>query len=426
MAILKLSSQIVDDDTKVYLAWNGMNSVSYGDVKDFIASIPEDDDAIEMRIDCAGGDVVSGWAMYDALRQSGKNISAVIEGQCSSMATCILLAAPLENRKAYPHAHLCIHNPEACYLSADYYERLTADNLDAMADKIKSQAASLRAEQQKILDLYVERTGSDAESLQALMNEDIYINMARAKELGFINETLVPNTACKNNSNYKHLMNMSKNEIKVEESLFNRLLAKCGFKSREDVKFDDLKVTAADGSVFEVEREDGQPQVGDAASPDGNYVMEDGSTIVVEDGVITAINPAEEETVEEEAVALTNPANGESLDKEQAQQLLVDMAARIAELEEKLKEQESAKDEADAQKAETEEKYNALVASMPTEEQKEILAIVDKAGGKAWLDKVGDMQSNGAPKTPNKQEDAPQRIGASFLASQKRPFRVSK
>jgi ATP-dependent Clp protease protease subunit len=50
-----------------------------------------------------------------------------------------------------------------------------------------------------------------------------------------------------------------------------------------------LELTAANGDVIVIEREDGEPQAGDAASPDGTHVMPDGTTIVVTDGVITEI-----------------------------------------------------------------------------------------------------------------------------------------
>ena len=36
-------------------------------------------------------------------------------------------------------------------------------------------------------------------------------------------------------------------------------------------------------------KEEGEPQVGDAAYPDGEFIMPDGSTIVVEEGLITSI-----------------------------------------------------------------------------------------------------------------------------------------
>ena len=53
-----------------------------------------------------------------------------------------------------------------------------------------------------------------------------------------------------------------------------------------------MDLSPADGGTLTVEREEGEPQVGDVASPDGEHVMPDGSIIVVADGKITEIKPA--------------------------------------------------------------------------------------------------------------------------------------
>jgi ATP-dependent Clp protease protease subunit len=68
------------------------------------------------------------------------------------------------------------------------------------------------------------------------------------------------------------------------------MLAKLGFKSVEDVKFG-MSLNTADGATIEVEREEGEPQVGDKATPDGEFLMPDGTTIVVENGKIVEIKP---------------------------------------------------------------------------------------------------------------------------------------
>jgi ATP-dependent Clp protease protease subunit len=60
-----------------------------------------------------------------------------------------------------------------------------------------------------------------------------------------------------------------------------------------------LELTAANGDTIVIDREEGEPQVGDTASPDGSHVMPDGSTITVTDGVITEIIPAGDDADEE-------------------------------------------------------------------------------------------------------------------------------
>ena len=292
MATFKLFSDIVDEEEKIFLQAWGLDGHCYKDIHEFIESIPDDDDVIDIRIHCRGGSCVEGWAMYDALRQSGKTIYTTVEGECSSMATIILLAAPLERRTAYANAHFCIHNPAVCWLDTDYPRRLTADSIKSLTEQMNIQAESLRDEQQRIINLYTSRTSATAEELQEIMDKDTFITASKAKELGFISTTLAPNTAFRtSNTNKSDSMSKPTEKVTVRKTLLDRMLAKCGFSKLEDAKFCDQKITTADGTEFTVEREDGDPQVGDTAYPDGTYTMDDGTVIVVEDNLITSILP---------------------------------------------------------------------------------------------------------------------------------------
>jgi len=373
MARLKIYGDIVDSEENSFMQmWGIDNGVTFQTIDDFLSSISEDDKTIDIHIHCRGGNVIEGWAIYDALRHSGKEISATIDGECSSMATIVLLSAPKERRKAYTNAHFCIHNPSATMYNLDWSESLTADNIEKGAARLTKQAEQLRAEQDRILDLYVERTGTDRETLQSVMDKDVIYGMDKAIELGFISEILPPITAKRQTPKTQNNMHNDKEEVQVKRGILDRILAKAGFKALEDVKIVDMVVTAADGSELTIERESGDPQVGDSASPDGSFVMEDGTTIVVSDGVITEIIPPVEAKTDEEFAALE--AELEAL-KAENEQLKADKAA----LEERISELESQLGESDAK--------------AKTEEESAILAKVNHAGGVAWLDKILSMKS---------------------------------
>ena len=346
--------------------WGIDNGVTFQTIDDFLSSISEDDKTIDIHIHCRGGNVIEGWAIYDALRHSGKEISATIDGECSSMATIVLLSAPKERRKAYTNAHFCIHNPSATTYNLDWSESLTADNIEKGAARLTKQAEQLRAEQDRILDLYVERTGTDRETLQAVMDKDVIYGMDKAIELGFISEILPPITAKRQTPKTQNNMHNDKEEVQVKRGILDRILAKAGFKALEDVKIVDMVVTAADGSELTIERESGDPQVGDSASPDGSFVMEDGTTIVVSDGVITEIIPPVSGDEETEAL------------REENERLKSEIAS--------LKEQLGISD-----------------AKAKTEEESAILAKVNHAGGVAWLDKILAMKSTYTAQTARRE-----------------------
>jgi hypothetical protein len=54
----------------------------------------------------------------------------------------------------------------------------------------------------------------------------------------------------------------------------------------------DLKLKDKDGKEFVIQKESGDPAVGDKASPDGTFVMEDGRTITIADGVVKEVKAA--------------------------------------------------------------------------------------------------------------------------------------
>ena len=118
-----------------------------------------------------------------------------------------------------------------------------------------------------------------------------------------------------------------------------------------------MVITTSTGDELTVEREEGEIQVGDVASPDGEHVLEDGRTVVVTDGVITEIREADE--------------GGEETTTEE-------LEARIKELEQEVED---------------------LKSNAKTEEETRILASVKRAGGEKWLNKVASSTYTPAGRT---------------------------
>lgn len=333
---LRIYDDIVNDADKEMHYWmTGSDGISFKDIDEFVAAIPDDDPEIRLLLHCRGGSVSEGWAMVDKLRSTGKKITATIEGQCASMAVSLLLAA--SERRAHQHAQLLIHDPYIPeFTLADAY---TADELQKMADDLK-------AETDKLLDFYVERTGADRDELAALMKEDKFIDMDRAKELGFIQEIIAPASARAKSKFYTMAKDVKKNKQSALAAAVSALAGLCGLKvvNADDPEVQNYVLTTEDGTELTIDKPEGEdPAVGDSASPDGEHDMPDGTTIVVVDGVITEIIPADPD-----------------LDNETAEET-------IARLEQELEEAR---------------------AAAVSEEQQEILNAVEKAGGKKWLDKV--------------------------------------
>ena len=362
MAYLKIYSPIVNEENKAMtFFFSGVEGVSFQDIDEFISSIPENDNLIDMRLHCAGGDVIEGWAMVDKLRATGKEICATIEGQCASMATVLLCAAPKEARRAYPHAQILIHDPYIPeYTLADAYR----------AEDLEKIAADLRANTEKILDFYVERTGANREELAALMKDDKWIDTAEAQRLGFISEIIPPASAYAgkgaaawpNNNQNKTSM---KNE-KTMQAAMKRLAALMGFNVTP-AQIVAYELDTESGETITIDKPEGEaPAVGDNASPDGEHKMPDGTTIIIEDGIITEIRAAEEQGGEgPEPVA-------EGEDEKDVR--IAELEAENAELKERI--------------AELEQELEGAKSVAKTSDEKRILNLVKVAGGIDWLKKV--------------------------------------
>lgn len=357
MAVLKIRSDIQTQDEKESLElWGMTGGVTYNDIADFCDNIPEDDNTIDVYLHCNGGSVIEGWGMYDRLRATGKEITCIVEGKAASMATILLMAAPKERRKAYKNASLCVHNPWLPNWALDY--TVTADDLEKAAKE-------LRESQDKMLDLYVERCGCDREEMQALMNEDKYINTDKAIEMGLIGSVIAPISASKSgniffNKKQNQMAEDKNKKIEVKASIMDRVLAKLGLKSLSELEFG-MDLSTTDGQTLTIEREEGDPQVGDKASPDGTHNMPDGKTIIVKDGVITEITDG--------GTSSPDPKGG------------MEDAQRIAELEGEVEELKKRIEELEQAKAQA-------LANAKTADDLRILNAVKIAGGEKALAKI--------------------------------------
>lgn len=355
MAVLKIYNDIqTENEKKACSFWGEAEGVCFKDVDEFCKSIPANDNEIEVRLHCDGGSCIEGWAIYDRLRATGKEITCIVDGNAASMATVILMAAPNERRKAYQSAQICVHNPWVSVWSLDY--TMTADDLEKAAN-------DLREQQEKILNLYVERCECNREEMQALMDENKYIGTDRALELGLIGEIIAPASAKKqgaqfNNQKQKEMTKVKKEEVKVKASLLDRALAKLGIKTIEELA-QGMDLSTSDGQTLTVEREEGEPQIGDKASPDGEFLMPDGKTIIVVDGVITEIK---------------TDGNGSSTEQNEDETRIEELEKEVEELKKKIEELEDANAKA--------------LANAKTTEDLRILNAVKIAGGEKALAKI--------------------------------------
>ena len=277
MAILKIYDDIRNENDAVGFFGDTQDVFSASRLTDFLQATT--DSEIEGKLHCRGGSVSEGYTCHDLLTHSGKKITMSVDGICASIATVILLAAPKESRKMNPNAQLMIHEP--------YIPEYTLADSYTSADLAKM-AIDLEQETNRLVDFYVQHTGSDRNELMQMVKAETYLNATEALRLGFIGEILQPTS-----NSFKDKLNKSntmenkelKEAMAKQDTILNKLLKFVGFNPDAV----NMSLTDATGAVLTIEKEAGDPAVGDKASPDGSFTMDDGVVIVVAGGLITEI-----------------------------------------------------------------------------------------------------------------------------------------
>jgi ATP-dependent Clp protease protease subunit len=133
---------------------------------------------IVLWIDCPGGEVYSGFAIYDTVQFIQPRVITVVAGLAASMGSVIALAAEKEDRFALPNAKLLIHQP------------LIGGVLRGQASDIEIHAKDIIELKKKMHRLYSERTGTPVERFVELMERDRWVDPKEGIELGLISKSL--------------------------------------------------------------------------------------------------------------------------------------------------------------------------------------------------------------------------------------------
>lgn len=279
-AVLKIYGDIGETDKMMAMFDIIDDTVSSKIVSDWLDE-HKDAKEITVKINSRGGDVQEGWAIYDLLTNSGKKIKTVGEGKVYSIATIIFLAG--KEREMMKNADGLIHNP--------YIPPYTLAGAYGSEDLI-SIAESLKQEEKKILDFYVEKTGQPEDVLAGYMKEDTKLSAEDMVKLGFATRVIEPVMAFAYIKPTK-FFNMTPQEEKTfMDKVGDKITTALQALGLSRLPSKDQTLKDADGKEMKLEKETGDPAVGDKCTPDGTFKMTSGDTIVVSGGVITEIKKA--------------------------------------------------------------------------------------------------------------------------------------
>jgi ATP-dependent Clp protease protease subunit len=135
------------------------------------------DQDIYLYINCPGGVVTSGLAIYDTMQYIRPDVSTICIGQAASMAALLLAAGAEKKRFALPHARILIHQP--------------LGGVQGQATDINIQAKEIMRMRDIIDEIMVSHTKQPLEKVRKDTDRDFFMSGEQAREYGIIDEVIV-------------------------------------------------------------------------------------------------------------------------------------------------------------------------------------------------------------------------------------------
>ena len=138
----------------------------------------DSDRQINMYINCPGGGIYAGLAIYDTMQQVRAPVSTVAVGVTASFGTVLLAAGTKGRRYALPHATIHLHQP--------------IGGAQGQATDIEIQAKEILRLREKLNNILVIHTGHPIDDIERDTERDFYMDADEAKDYGVIDNVLNP------------------------------------------------------------------------------------------------------------------------------------------------------------------------------------------------------------------------------------------
>jgi ATP-dependent Clp protease protease subunit len=133
---------------------------------------------IVLYIDSPGGEIHSGFSIYDTARFIQPRVITLVVGLAASMGSVISLCAEKEDRLAFPNSKFLIHQP------------LISGVIRGQASDLAIHAQDIIETKKRLHRLYAERTGAPVEKFVEYMERDKWLFPKDAQELGLITKVI--------------------------------------------------------------------------------------------------------------------------------------------------------------------------------------------------------------------------------------------
>jgi ATP-dependent Clp protease protease subunit len=139
----------------------------------FLESEDPDKD-IQFYINSPGGSVTAGMSIYDTMQFIKCDVSTIVLGQAASMGSLLAAAGSAGKRYILPNARHMIHQP--------------LGGASGQATDVEIQARELLRWKEVLINIYVQHTGRDYETLRHDMERDNFMTADQALAYGLVDK----------------------------------------------------------------------------------------------------------------------------------------------------------------------------------------------------------------------------------------------
>ena len=135
------------------------------------------EEPITVFINSPGGEIFSGFAIFDMLNFIECPVTTIVTGFAASMGSILSLAADKGRRFSMPQAKIMIHQP----LLMGYQGR---------ASECEIQAREILKTRDHLVNLYAEQTGKSKKEIKKALDRDNWFSAEEAFEYGLIDKVI--------------------------------------------------------------------------------------------------------------------------------------------------------------------------------------------------------------------------------------------
>ena len=135
------------------------------------------EEPVTVFINSPGGEIFSGFAIFDMLNFIACPVTTIVTGFAASMGSILSMAADKGRRFAMPQAKIMIHQP----LLMGYQGR---------ASECEIQAREILKSRHHLVKLYSEQTGKSREEIKKALDRDNWFTAKEALEYGLLDKVV--------------------------------------------------------------------------------------------------------------------------------------------------------------------------------------------------------------------------------------------